>query len=199
MSQGNWVPANIARDKLKAATGKGPEVLIAWAANGLLRCEAETWERDWREAEKDVNLPIQFWLGTPVTKEGTPLDAFSPCDWDSNIFRVMVNESGARSYVGGESPYQHMAYFVKFSAEDLTRCIAKLKINWRQGLQDEKPELAPAKLEKWFQDLGSDVEGISQTQLLQLCREAHPNNSITRARIRAKTPGRDRGPKPKPR
>lgn len=193
----DWIPANIARDRLKKAIGKGPDVLVAWASNGLLRSHAAIWERDWREAENDVDLPTMFWRGTPVTDDGTPLDCFRANDWDNGTFSVMVNETGLRRYVEGPPPYQHTAHFVKFSADDLTRCIASLKIKRRQGLQEENPALSPAKLEKWFQDLGPDVERISQTQLLQLCREAHPNNRITRDRIRAKTPDRQRGPKPK--
>lgn len=198
MSEGDWIPANIARDRLKKTTGKGPEILIVWASNGALRSRAGTWNRDWREPETDADLPTKFWLGTPVSGDGTPLDCFRSCDWDSDFFSVMVNETVAMRYFEGPPSYQHTAHFVKFSAEDLTRCIANLKIKPSQGLQDKKPALAQANLEKWFQDLGSDVDRISQTQLLQLCREAHPNNSITRDRIRAKTPDRNRGPKPKP-
>ena len=133
-----------------------------------------------------------------MSKDGTALDCISSTDWDSGIFSMMVNETGLTRYVEDPPPYQHTAHFVEFSAEDLTRCIANLKIKQRQGLQDKKPPLAQAKLENWFQDLGSDVERMSQTKILQLCREAHPTNSITRARIRAITPDRDRGPKPKP-
>jgi hypothetical protein len=199
MSEGDWIPANIARDRLKKTTGKGPELLIIWASNGALRSYAAIWERDWRAAKEDVDLPTTFWLGTPVSEDGTPLDCFRSRDWDSGSFSVMVNETGLRRYIEGPPPYQHTAHFVKFSAEDLTRCIANLKVKRSQGLQDKKPALATANLEKWFQDLGSDVERISQTQLLQLCRESHPDNSITRARIRAITPDRNRGPKPKPR
>lgn len=199
MSEGDWVPANIARDRLKKTTGNGPEILIAWASNGALRARAGTWNRDWRDPKTDADLPTEFWLGTPASEDGAPLDCFRSQDWDSGIFSVMVNETGAKRYVEGPPPYQHTAHFVKFSAEDLTRCIANLKIKQRQAIQDKKLALPEAKLEKWFQDLGSDVERISQTQLLQLCRESHPDNSVTRARIRAITPDRNRGPKPKPR
>ena len=193
----DWIPANIARDKLKKTTGKDPEVLIAWLSNGALRSHALIWERDWRAAREDVDLPTMFWLGTPVTEDGTPLDCFRSRDWDSGVFSVMVNETGLKRYVEGPPPYRHTAHFVEFSTEDLTKCIANLKTKRRQGLQDKKPPLAQAKLEKWFRDLGSDVERISQPQLLQLCREAHPNNWISRARIRSETPDRKRGPKPK--
>ena len=199
MNGDHWVSANKARDKLKAATGKGPEVLIAWASNGLLRAHAEAWLRDWREAEKDVNLPIEFWLGTPVSENGATLDAFSPSDWDSNIFRAMVSESGARRYVEGEPPYRHTAHFVAFSAEDLTKCIAGLKKNANTKPKENKPRLPDAALNAWFANLGSNADKISQDELLLLCLAAHPNNSIARDRIRVKTQGRTRGPKPKSR
>jgi hypothetical protein len=198
MSEGDWVPASIARDKLNAATGKGPEVLVAWASNGLLRSHAEAWERGWREAEKDVNLPKEFWLGTPVTENGVPLDAFSPNDWDSGVFNVMVNETGTRRYIDEEPPYQHTAHFVKFSAEDITRCIEKLNIKRRQRLNYNKTPLSEADLEDWFRNLSADVERISQELLWKICCEAHPNHFISRARIRAATAGRGPGPKPKP-
>jgi len=142
----DWLPANIARDKLKQTTGKDPEVLIAWLSNGALRSHAAIWERDWRVAEEDVNLPTTFWLGTPVTEDGTPLDCFRSRDWESGFFRVLVNETGVARYVEGPPPYQHAAHFVKFSAEDLTRCMAKLRIGQSLRLTSLKPPLPDAML-----------------------------------------------------
>lgn len=191
----DWIPANIARDRLKKAIGKGPDVLVAWASNGLLRSHAAIWERDWREAEKDVDLPTMFWRGTPVTADGTPLDCFRANDWDIGTFIVMVNETGARRYVEGPPPYQHTAHFVKFSAEDLTRCIAKSRNGQSQRLTAEKPRLPDSALKAWFDNLGPEAERKSQPELWELCREHHPDHSITRQRIRDKTTGRKRGPK----
>lgn len=195
MTEGDWVPASIARDKLKKATGKSPEILIAWASNGSLRSRAETWTRDWREPKTEADLPTEFWLGTPVSENGTPLDCFSSLAWDSGIFSVLVNETGARRYVEGPPPYQHTAHFVKFSAEDLTRCIAKSRNGQSQRLTAEKPRLPDSALNAWFDNLGPDAERKSQPELWELCREHHPDHSITRQRIRDKTTGRKRGPK----
>jgi hypothetical protein len=191
----DWVPANLARGKLKKATGKGPEVLIAWASNGLLRSHAANWEREWREAKKDVDLPTTFWLGTPVTEEGAPLDTFRSTDWDSDIFSTKVNELGATRYLEGQPPYLHTAQFVTFSAEDLTMCIAKSRNAQSQKSATLKARLPDAAFNAWFDNLGLEAERKSQPELLKLCVEHHPDHSISRQRIRDKTTGRNRGPK----
>lgn len=196
MTEGDWVSASVARDMLKAATGMEPAVLVRWAAIGALRSRAEMWQRDWREEVKNVDLPKEFWLGAPVTEAGIQLEEFTLRDWDSGIFFSLVNEPDENRHLGGQSPFQHAAQFVEFLGEDLKRCIAKLNNRPRQRLTEPKPRLPDAALTAWFVGLGSDAEKESQIKLMELCRKAHPNYAITRERIRVKTPGRDRGPKP---
>jgi hypothetical protein len=195
MIEGDWVPANIAREMLKQATGLGPEVLASWAATGALRSRAAVWERDWRWPEEDVELPRIFWSGKPLSRQGDELAEFGPVEWASGDFRCIVQEQGL--VIEGRSVIPcHLARMVSFSVDDLSACIAGLKRKANAGPKENKPRLPDAALNAWFANLGSDADNKSQPELLQLCRAAHPNNSIARDRVRAKTQGRKRGPKP---
>jgi hypothetical protein len=196
MSEGSWVPANIARDKLKTATGKEPEVLIAWASNGLLASRAQTWARDWRAPENNVDLPVTFWLGTPITREGIQLAEFRSGDWDSGIFRVIVKEAGASRYLEGQPPYHHTAHFVSFSVEDLKNCINQINGKPSRKVIEGNTRLSEAELKKWFDGLGFNSANLTQDELVVLCQKTYPNHSVSRDRIRLLTPNRKRGPKP---
>lgn len=194
MIEDDWVVARVARDMLKQATGLGPEVLTSWAATGALRSRAAVWERDWRWPEEDVELPRVFWSGKPLSRQGDELAEFGPVEWESGVFRCIVHEQGLVIEGRSVTPC-HLARTVSFSANDLRACIAGLKRKAKKGPKENKPRLPDAALTAWFENLGSDADKKSQPELWKLCREAHPDNSITRQRVRAKTPGRKRGPK----
>ena len=177
MIEGDWVIARVAQDMLKQATGLGPEVLTSWAATGALRSRAAVWERDWRWPEKDVELPRKFWSGKPLSRQGDELAEFGPVEWGSGDFRCIVHEQGL--VIEGRSVIPcHLARAVSFSADDLRACIAGLKRKAPKGPKVNKPRLPDAALNAWLDNLGSDAEEKSQLELLQLCRDAHPNNSI---------------------
>lgn len=60
----------------------------------------------------------------------------------------------------------------------------------------DKPKLSPAALQQWWQSLSPQESAQSQVKLMDLCKKAHPDHSITRQRIRALTGPRKTGPKP---
>jgi hypothetical protein len=195
MNESQWVSSYISKHKLKTATGMGPEVLVRWAAAGALRSRAEEWKKDFGATEKNVVLPNDFWLGTPVAQNGNRLETYSSTEWESGIFECFYEEKNP--WIDGEPPYKHVAKFVSFSNDDLERCIANLSIGARGKLRDNNRPLPEAKLKHWFDNLDTDIkEKMSQEALLELCRTTHSDYSISRDRIRKLTPNRDRGPKP---
>lgn len=58
------------------------------------------------------------------------------------------------------------------------------------------PRLSDAKLERWWDRLSEAGRAMPQDDLHKHCVAAHPNNSVSRQRIRDLTPSRKPGPRP---
>lgn len=58
------------------------------------------------------------------------------------------------------------------------------------------PRLPEPRLSEWWSALSAEDKGKPQGALLDMCRAAHPSNSISRERVRLLDTGRKRGPKP---
>lgn len=160
--------------KLGFITGRA---VLAQGSNGKQR------QGDWAWEFREWDIPAWFWEG--FTSEET-----SSQDWEIGKFsgRAIGPQNIRLVTLTG-------VHFFRASLIAIKATAAQPDIFLGENNQAPLPPLSQANLAAWWDKKGSVREALSEAELLTLVREAHPNNFISRDRVRELIGPRKRGPK----
>lgn len=191
----DWVPAKEARrfayehGNINPAAAGG--FVINKAKLGFLTARAvlaqgssgKRDEDDWTWQFREWNIPGWFW--EDFTSEGS-----SSQDWETGTFAGRgIGPDGTRWVT------LHGVHFLRSSLPALAPALVQPKIGSGDDCGSTKLPLSQSNLDLWWNKKAAVRESLSEAELLALVRGAHPNNFISRDRIRELMGPRKRGPK----
>ena len=137
---------------------------------------------DWTTETREWDIPTWFWAG--FTTPDVSLQ-----DWEQG--RFAGRGDGPQGY---GSMTLNGVYFLRSSLDVLLPTLHAL--DGQEPVDPRKPALPEAELSRWWDKLAGARDALTQEQLRALATNDHPQNTVSRERIRALAHGRKPGPKP---
>lgn len=197
-----WMSAREAYGLAREAVGAAhaASAIFDHVASGLIEVKADkvTVEDAYGEIRQAESVHPKFWSHHHAAK----VDQM----WSTSTLRSFIPEDigdGAYAWMGGPAKVETwQAFGVKFNREQVISYfspeIARTPKQRSAANQDrKKPPLPDGKLRRWKDSLGSKFNDLGYEQLVDLVRKKHPNNFISRQRVRDLGAGRKKGPKQK--
>lgn len=137
---------------------------------------------DWTREEREWDIPTWFW------EHFTTQDSSSQ-DWEQGRFA-----GRGRGPQGYGWLTLNGVHFLRSSLDVLSPVAPPMPSEDDQA-DLRRPPLSEAELQRWWNKLAKARDGLTQEQLRALAINDHPQNSVSRDRIRALAEGRKPGPK----
>lgn len=138
---------------------------------------------DWAWQFREWDIPSWFW------EKFTSAECSSQ-DWETGTFSGRANGPGKIRLVTLSG-----VHFLRTTLAALAAAAYQPDTRTGDGNPPTMPPLSQANLEIWWNKKIAIREALSEAELLALVREAHPNNFISRDRVRELMGPRKRGPK----
>ena len=138
---------------------------------------------DWTTEAREWDIPNYFW------EDFTTQDASSP-NWEQGLFA-----GRGRGPQGYGWLTLNGVHFLRSSLNVLLPA-TPAPGDGQDPVDPRKPALPEAELRRWWDKLAGARDTLTQEQLRALAANDHPQNTVSRERIRALADGRKSGPKP---
>ena len=203
IADGTWISASEARDMVSQGwrdEGKPTDAICRRAKHGEIRAKALRWitiENGHRYERPDELIPSNFWADRDMKQDWSHGDFVSTIYPDDTKFEIEA--LGVNFDRTGIEAMVPSAMQVKASPVDLQPMVDEPQLGEPPAKAvggGKLPSLPDAALQRWWNGLSGTERELPRGKLHKRCVAAHPNNSISRVRVREIAPTLRPGPRP---